>query len=149
MPEALQPEANPESTPQKSSNELAHERTEFAKYRTREAADRTLMAWMRTSLSLISFGFGIPTLVAAIRQAGLGPPDPQRFSILIGLMFIVVGVVGLAGALKAHRSVLKAIRRGSFIYPSRDVDATQIAAVSLLVIGLVSFVAVWLEALQL
>lgn len=32
---------------------------EFAKERTREAADRTLMSWIRTSLSLIGFGFGI------------------------------------------------------------------------------------------
>jgi uncharacterized membrane protein YidH (DUF202 family) len=33
--------------------------TELARERTREAADRTLMAWIRTSLSLIGFGFGI------------------------------------------------------------------------------------------
>ena len=33
--------------------------TELARERDREAADRTLMAWIRTSLSLIGFGFGI------------------------------------------------------------------------------------------
>ena len=33
--------------------------TELARERSREAADRTIMAWIRTSLSLISFGFGI------------------------------------------------------------------------------------------
>ena len=33
--------------------------TELARERTRQAADRTLMAWIRTSLSLIGFGFGI------------------------------------------------------------------------------------------
>ena len=33
--------------------------TELTKERNRLAADRTLMAWIRTSLSLIGFGFGI------------------------------------------------------------------------------------------
>ena len=32
---------------------------ELARERNREAADRTLLAWIRTSLALISFGFGI------------------------------------------------------------------------------------------
>ena len=32
---------------------------ELAKERSRQASDRTLMAWVRTSLSLIGFGFGI------------------------------------------------------------------------------------------
>ncbi len=33
--------------------------TELARERSRQAADRTLMAWVRTALSLIGFGFGI------------------------------------------------------------------------------------------
>ena len=32
---------------------------ELAKMRTRDAADRTLMAWTRTAISLIGFGFAI------------------------------------------------------------------------------------------
>lgn len=32
---------------------------ELAKERSREASDRTLMAWIRTSISMISFGFAI------------------------------------------------------------------------------------------
>ena len=37
-------------TPRNIANELAKERN-------REAAERTLMAWIRTALSLIGFGF--------------------------------------------------------------------------------------------
>lgn len=37
------------------------------------AADRTLMAWIRTSLSLIGFGFGIPTIVKAIAISTKAP----------------------------------------------------------------------------
>jgi putative membrane protein len=42
-------------SPSSLTNELARERN-------REAADRTLLAWIRTSLAMISFGFGIERL---------------------------------------------------------------------------------------
>ncbi|MEI8250374.1 MAG: DUF202 domain-containing protein, partial [Synechococcus sp. ELA057] len=37
----------------------------LARQRNRDAAERTLMAWIRTCLSLISFGFGLDKIVAA------------------------------------------------------------------------------------
>jgi len=40
---------------------------ELAKQRNRGAADRTLMAWIRTCLSLISFGFGLDEILGAIK----------------------------------------------------------------------------------
>jgi putative membrane protein len=43
----------------KSANELAVDRTALAVKRNLMAADRPLMAWVRTALSLISFGFTI------------------------------------------------------------------------------------------
>ena len=47
--------ANLPDNPTSLANELARERN-------REAVDRTLLAWIRTSLALISFGFGIERL---------------------------------------------------------------------------------------
>ena len=44
---------------------------ELARERNREAAERTLMAWIRTALSLIGFGFGIGKLEAYLEGAGL------------------------------------------------------------------------------
>ena len=44
---------------------------ELAKERNREAAERTFMAWIHTSISLIGFGFGIDAIVEALNQAPL------------------------------------------------------------------------------
>ena len=67
-----------DGTKEKTTNELAQDRTDMASDRTRMAADRTLwaddrtlIAWIRTSLALIGFGFGVgrarspPNCVAA------------------------------------------------------------------------------------
>ena len=48
------------------------ESTELAKERNREVTDRILMAWIRTSLSLIGFGFGIDAIVQTPQKTALG-----------------------------------------------------------------------------
>ena len=56
---------------------------ELAKQRNRDAAERTLMAWIRTCLSLISFGFGLDKIIAAIdRAATSGDVQAQQASVL-------------------------------------------------------------------
>jgi putative membrane protein len=50
------------SPPAERSTQLAAERTDLALSRTHWAAERTLQAWIRTSLSMITFGFTIGKL---------------------------------------------------------------------------------------
>ena len=46
------------------------------------------MAWIRTSLSLIGFGFGIPTIVRTIEKTQvIHDMNPVRFSVIVGLAF--------------------------------------------------------------
>ena len=140
---------NPSSSQNPSTTDLAQQRTDLAKYRSRAAADRTLMAWMRTSLSLIVFGFGIPTLVTTIAKTQIGQYiDTQTYSIIFGLAFIAVGIFSLLTALRVHYNMLKLIANETYTYDKRTFDATAIAALSLLLIGLASFIAVLLEAIN-
>ncbi len=144
-----QKNSNTSSSQNISTTDLAEQRTDLAKYRSRAAADRTLMAWMRTSLSLIGFGFGIPTLVRTIAQTQVGQYiDTQTYSIIFGLAFIAVGSFSLLTALRAHYSALKLIANETYTYDKKTFNTTAIAALSLLSIGLASFIAVLLEAIN-
>jgi putative membrane protein len=95
------------------SNELARERN-------REAADRTLLAWIRTSLAMISLGFGIERLGQAAlsfdgKLSGFSPLKTQVF----GASLIVLGMAATLAGMWEHRLMLTAIRSDDYRYSDR------------------------------
>jgi putative membrane protein len=79
----------------------------FAWIRTQLALQRTFMAGVRTSVSLIGFGFTVAKFFESLQQSGpgagrMGPEAPRD----VGLMLIGAGVISLVVFLwQFHRAV--------------------------------------------
>ena len=127
---------NDQSLNKDLSNELARERS-------RQAADRTLMAWVRTTLSLIGFGFAIANFRAILLNAGLvsNPRENPNVALIFGLSFISLGVLGLLAAVIQHWNILQHIKKNDFEYTGFR-PLVFIEAIVLIIIGLFAFVAV-------
>jgi len=76
--------------------------------------ERTMLAWVRTSTSLITFGFGIQQFFRTTR----GPDyadliGPRTF----GLTMIIIGLLALLLAALQYRSAIEALKLS---YPERE-----------------------------
>ena len=118
--------------------------TELAKERNRAAADRTLNSWIRTSLALTGFGFGISKIHASLEAMGVhGSSDPIRSSLIVGGSFILLGLLALLAAVVQHLRILKRLERPDFAYVAmRPISMT--VAIILVLIGAFSFVGIFL-----
>ena len=109
---------------------------ELARERNREAADRTLLAWIRTSLAMISLGFGIERLGQAAlafdsRMAGFSPLKTRLF----GASLIALGVAATLAGMWEHKRVLESVSRDDYRFTDRPPIARYMG-VALVVIGL-------------
>ena len=114
---------------------------ELALDRTRLAHERTMMAWIRTSASMISFGFGIYKFFDyfqgehAIRH---GFVTPRRFAIFL----IGTGLFVLAGATVQNWAELRRLRRAGGRVP-RSLAGAVAALMS--VLGILALITVVLR----
>ncbi|MFN5757234.1 MAG: YidH family protein [Planctomycetia bacterium] len=116
-------------SPTSLTNELARERN-------REAADRTLLAWVRTSLAMISLGFGIERLGQAAlafdgRMVGFSPVKTRLF----GATLIALGVAATLAGMWEHKRVLTSIAGADYRYADRPPIARYMG-VALVIVGL-------------
>ena len=111
--------------------------TRLAVERTRLANERTLMAWIRTSTSLIAFGFTIFKFFQYLAT------QEHRHTVVspwvVGTAMILVGLTGLALASVQHRQQMKALKAeaGPLPYSIAGVMAGLIA-----VLGVIALVVV-------
>ena len=119
---------------------------ELAKERNRAAEERTLMAWIRTCLSLISFGFGLDKIIDAIAR-GRGEVTNVPFSVrTVAVAFVLTGLLAMLAAIRQHRRVLRRLRLEEYTYREEPSIALATAA-ALALIGLLALVLLFLSSL--
>lgn len=76
------------------------------------AAERTLLAWNRTSLTLMAFGFMIERFGLFIQMLGVTgfTRADSRASFWIGLSFVLLGAFSAGAAVVQYRRVLRTLK---------------------------------------
>jgi putative membrane protein len=109
---------------------------ELSRQRNRDAADRTLMAWMRTCLSLISFGFGLDKIITAIDGARHSS-TPRLGVNTISLAFVLTGFLAMTASVIQHNKELNRLRRPDYVY----IESPRYAAATATLIALIGLLA--------
>jgi putative membrane protein len=128
--------------------ELASNRTSLSFERTRMSADGNLMSTVRTSLSLIGFGF---TIYQVLGKASGVLPRASETGRNLGLALLILGLVVLATGIVSHAAYSRQLgQRRQRLYdagllhsaPNYSPTSIYISAVVLLAIGLAAFASI-------
>jgi putative membrane protein len=105
-----------------------------------QANERTLLAWIRTGLALMAFGFVIARLAVWLRLEH--PERTEQGSSLLGVSVLIVGVACHAiGAVRFFRA-RRAIVTGETIIPGASGPLAVTALVGILGIAAIVYVVV-------
>src|SRR5215472_14897646 len=93
---------------------VAQKRTQLASFRTAQALDRTTLAWVRTTLTMGSFGFGMIGFFRALHEKAQTPQAAQlhHAAVLFGESLILAGVVASVLVGISHWKTLRRMERG-------------------------------------
>src|ERR1700716_3061211 len=122
----------------------------FAWLRTRMALERTMMAWMRTAVSLIGFGFAIVQVFYHLSQIPGAEARLPQMPYYVGLCLIACGVLATVVAIWQYQWTLRYLWHGSFAAiagMTTEGLQTPVIAVTilLLLIGVFAFFSVLLH----
>jgi uncharacterized membrane protein YidH (DUF202 family) len=105
---------------------------QLARDRNRIAADRTLLSWIRASLSFISLGFTLDRVVQLMGSEALGTPLTRW----LGLGLVGLGTLALVGAIADYHREQHRLAQPQYHYVSRPSLAVAVAW-GLMVLGTV------------
>jgi putative membrane protein len=116
-------------------------RTRAALIRTAFSSEQSLMSWIRTSVSLFTFGFSITQFFHYLEQLDEGPQissSPQR----LGLALICVGILALSLAMIEHVQRIRRMKNvglpqdARYLLPLGSGIALLAVGIAALVVGL-------------
>ncbi|HEY2892589.1 MAG TPA: DUF202 domain-containing protein [Pirellulales bacterium] len=103
------------------------------------AAERTLLAWIRTGLAMMGFGFVVARFGLFMRELMLAREVEQHrsysASMIVGTTLVVFGVLVTFSAAVKHRKTVDRLSRGELLI-ARPVSLGSVVAVLLGLLGL-------------
>jgi putative membrane protein len=114
--------------------------------RVRFAAERTLLAWVRTGVALMGFGFVVARFGLFLRELSAGghaeTPHSTGLSLWIGTALVTVGVVMTLLAAGQHWRIVDRLNRGApYKAPKWSLGLIVALALAILGIGMVAYLA--------
>jgi putative membrane protein len=92
------------------------------------ANERTFLAWVRTSIALMGFGFVIVKFALFIRQISyvlgekIAPPQGKGYSAIIGVTMVALGALMATLAYVRYRKIEKQLNNNTY-FPSKWLSA--------------------------
>lgn len=115
----------------------------------RFAAERTLLAWLRTGLALMGFGFVVARFglflreLAAVREPGTAA---HGWSHAVGIALVVLGIAITALAAVQHRQLLRRLdRREGYVPPRWSLGLVVSVLFILIGVGMAAYLALVLR----
>lgn len=113
------------------------------------AAERTFLAWLRTGIALMGFGFVVARFGLLLQELRFSEPasagPPQGISRWFGIVLIVVGIGVIAHSAQSYARVVGDLDRGE---PARPLPPARVAVIAVLLALFGLALAVKLVAVQ-
>ncbi len=111
----------------------------MAKLRTQLSLDRTTLAWIRTTLTMATFGFALVAFFRTLREHSPNAETARLHegAIMFGTALVILGIFATVLAGVSHWLMLRRLRRDELVFLSRWSLSITVAML-LAVIGLAS-----------
>lgn len=99
------------------------------------AAERTMLAWIRTGIAMIGFGFVVARFGLFLRTLEPATTRPHGLSLFFGAALTLAGAVATAYGAVLYRRRLTALERGETLHP-HDARSAALLGFAVAVVGI-------------